>query len=248
MKNAPAAAIDELMEQASRALVQTDYFQAEALCLRALRRAAQRRDYERLARICLPLQESRRQRRHTAIDSGFRAVVSALPDARAALAPGLYLLQPPMLGVDTRRFREVADRRRVPAMVLCREPMTRAEQWPVVAVTEGTMLEMVTVRVRVAPPPGTVASETGPTRDNAPTPPAEWFIAAQEALGDAAIAMIKADDHPYWRVDDLLAFLDAVPDHEKLIQALADTCREAALVAPPEKPRRKAPLDNPRSF
>ena len=46
--------------------------------------------------------------------------------------------------------------------------------------------------------------------------PADWFIAASEALGDAAIAPVAADD-----VEAFEARVAWVPDHEKLHQALA---------------------------
>ncbi|MFN3311207.1 MAG: ABC transporter permease, partial [Thermomonas sp.] len=43
-----------------------DYFAAERLCLEALELAHKACDYERMARICLPLQEARRQKRDLA--------------------------------------------------------------------------------------------------------------------------------------------------------------------------------------
>ncbi len=60
--------IDELMERASLALARTDYFGAERTCLRAIARAVAASDWERAARMCLPLQEARRQKRMLAID------------------------------------------------------------------------------------------------------------------------------------------------------------------------------------
>ena len=61
---APEAAppsIDALLDRASKALCACDYFEALDLCLRVLTRLQRAKDFERLARVCMPLQESRRQ-------------------------------------------------------------------------------------------------------------------------------------------------------------------------------------------
>ncbi len=66
----PAAEIDRIMEQASQALVDTDYLTCERLCESALGMARQANDFDRYARVLLPLQEARRQRRQVASDGG----------------------------------------------------------------------------------------------------------------------------------------------------------------------------------
>jgi hypothetical protein len=65
--------VEELMERASGALGRMEYFQAEELSLKALLRARGRDDFERMARICMPLQEARRQIRQIALDAGLRS-------------------------------------------------------------------------------------------------------------------------------------------------------------------------------
>ena len=45
-----------------------------------------------------------------------------------------------------------------------------------------------------------------------------------------------------------LEALDALPDHEKLHQALAAACREAIHAPAPERPRRRGRHDDPFSF
>jgi hypothetical protein len=231
---AKARAIDALMERASKALEATDYFEAEALCLRAFGEARERHDFDRCARICLPLQEARRQIRQLACDAGGSVtVLAALPEGRARPSPGMYLIEPPLVGAAAREFRALAARHRVPTMILAREPATRAGKWPVVGVGTGPR-EPIVVRVQVSPP------DVGPD--------AGWFQATQEALGDAAIvkapAGVPADHH----VDDLADLLEAVPDHEKLIQELARACVAAAGSPVSTVPRRR-PLDaNPFSF
>ncbi|MBS0196774.1 MAG: hypothetical protein JSR77_08455 [Planctomycetes bacterium] len=224
---------DRLMEKASEALARTEYFEAETLCMRAWEAARAVNDFERLARICLPLQEARRQRRHEACDAPTTVVLNELPGPKQKLAAGRYLIEPPLVGIDVRTLREIADRQRVPIMALAREPLTRAGKWPIVGVGTG-MREPVVVRIQVDPPQG--------------TPSVAWFMATQEALGDAAIAKapkpVPADHH----VDDLMEHLEAVPDHEKLIQALEAACRAAVGQPISKSPRRRPIMDNPYSF
>lgn len=225
------------MERAERALLATRYVEAERLCRRALERARRRRDYGRMARILMPLQEARRQKRQLASDADRRALVSRRTGG--SIRAGFHLVQPPLVGIDARDWRERADESGTPVFVLCREPMTKSGQWPIVAVgpTGGRMFPVV-IRTRVPPPP-TRGTKRSPTRDAADiTPPAAWFEAAGEALGDAAIASVPGSLHPAWRVDDLAELLDVFPDHEKLHQRLEEACREALIAPPPgRRPR-----------
>jgi hypothetical protein len=225
------------MERASAALARTDYFEAESLCLKALERAIRARDFTSIARIAMPLQEARRQRRHEATDVGAVTTLrefAASGTGAAALKPGCILIEPPMIGADARTLRALAERKRIAVMVLVREPTTASGRWPIVAVGGGTFRPAI-VRVQVQPP------ERGQI-----TP--AWFLSAQEALGDAAIEKVK----PTWpadhRVEDLLEYLEGVPDHEKLHQALAAAAREAATQPPTPYPRRRGLLDDPFSF
>jgi hypothetical protein len=204
--------IDDLMERASRALVATDYFQAEELALRGLLAARRILDFERMARICLPLQEARRQRLQQALDVAVSVrVVNSLPaDDSAAIEPGCVLVVPMLVAADARRLRECALSQRVPLAVLCAEPMTQTRLVPIAA------LGQVVVRTKVRPP----AQLAKPSKS--------WFQASMEALGDAAIDEIDPILQGERRVDAILDRLDAVPDHEKLHQRLADACRAAA--------------------
>lgn len=279
------------MEQASVALVERRYFEAERLALQALRKAHAARDYERMARIVLPLQEARRQKRDLAVaacvptagagsaaaswiagaktsgrggkpargrgstatrsggSSGLRpigvyVIDGDLPGPKS-LRPGCYLVTPPRVGVDGRALRELADKREIPIVVTVREPTTQAGMWPVVSVGP------VTLRAKVPPPAARLgrkpASASGRARGTtkpavgvgaksagagdtlvSEAPPPEWFLAANEALGDAAIEAIPATASVHQRVDALMERLEALPDHEKLHQALADAARDAA--------------------
>ncbi|QOI99655.1 MAG: hypothetical protein HRU70_03855 [Phycisphaeraceae bacterium] len=241
--------VDDIMERASEALASASYIACESLCVKALARARAAGDFDTMARVCLPLQESRRQLRHAAVDSGLCFVQTSLPRKGSDLTPGMYLAQPPMIGIEARRLREKAHAAGVPVLVVCREPMTQAGLWPIVAVGEGGLMDTVSYRVRIRPPEGVVPAETGITKDVMASPPdAAWMLAASEALGDAAIASVDPAAPAAWRADDLLFALGAIPDHEKLHQRLADACREAA-AEPPIAPRSRRPRhDDPTGF
>ena len=239
--------IDRLMDRASLALAETRYFDAANDAAHALNRARRENDFERMARICLPLQEARRQIRQFAAEAATDAetpvvVVSHPGDLRGPLQPGCYLIQPPMIGADARVLRETAFKRRIAVSVLAREPLTRKGLWPIVGVGE------VSVRVQIEPPVPLERRDDHITKDGYEGPVAlAWFEAAGEALGDNAIAAFDENLHPHWKVDELMEALEACPEHEKLHQALASACREAAGSSEPTG-RRPSPFDNPFSF
>ena len=246
--------IDEMMDRASEALVENRYFEAASLARRSLARARQALDFERMARICLPLQESTRQIRLTATDAAARAaqanghavtVAMSASDLSGQLIAGCVLLQPPLIGADGRSLRMAAERTRSPLLVLTREPLTRTGQWPIVG------LGRVAIRTKVDPPFELPRDEGTQRKDlyaGDPPLPLSWFESAHEALGDAAIEMDAKNRHPWWRVDDALERLDVVPDHEKLHQHVAALCREAAAASPPDESRRPSAMDDPAGF
>lgn len=243
-----ARLIDDLMEKASAALVSTDYFAAETLCLKAMQRAFLARDYERMARICMPLQEARRQRRQQAVQAGSTFMMKTLPSRGMTLASGCYLLEPPVIGIEARVVRDWFARKRVPVFVIVREPKTSAGKWPLVGVGSW-QAQPISVRVQVDPPEGfenLPAWEQGETTRKGPPP--SWFEHAQERLGDAAIQKVD----PAWpadhRVEDVLEYLEAVPEHEKLVQLLERTCREALVALASPLPRRRAQINDPFGF
>jgi len=234
--------IDEMMDRACGHIAAAEYFDAERLALRSLLAARANLDFERMARIVLPLHEARRQKREAALDAGVVALIRTTDDIPKPLVAGCYLLQPPMIGRDGRSLRETLDRKRLPSSVLTREPLTRGGLWPIVGV--GPMV----IRTQVAPPwPIERVEKSISKDDDRRIPPADWFAAASEALGDAALAALADGDHPHYRVDDLLDFLDAHPEHEKLHQALEQACRAAIGTPEPTLPRRRG-LDDPYTF
>lgn len=244
--------VDELMERASLALARTDYFAAERACLRALQKSINASDWERAARVCLPLQEARRQKRMLAIDAAGPAgarIVSRPETVTGRTEAGCYLFQPPLVALDARRFRLAADERELPVFVLTREPMTRAGEWPVVAV-----VGQLSIRTRLGPPPGVRPVPGGmsnecPTGDTLDGPvPINWFTAAAEALGDSAIRRLNPEDPAAHRALDCAEFLDAFPDHEKLHQQLEAECRRALVEPAPLLPRRRPTVQDAYAF
>lgn len=230
------------MEQASESLVKRRYFEAEKLCMDALRSAISGEDYERAARICLPLQEARRLKRQLAIDSGRIEVVSEGLGEGYVFKPGCYIVCPPRVGAEARAIRQLADEQQVPVITFAREPTTRAGLCPLVAVGP------VTVRAFIdEPPPVTQPKPRKGAKQTQPLalpavkglfgvyvpPPIEWIVAASEALGDAAIAQVTSPVAAD-RVDDLFARLQSCPDHEKLHQRLMEACEQAT-----REPKRK---------
>jgi hypothetical protein len=247
-KNSLTDPLDRLMDRASLALIEMRYAEVHELASRALAQALARSDYERLARIALPLQEAHRQIRQLATDecpTHITGVIDALP--RTPLTPGLYLVKPPLTAMDARQIREQHWATGVPIFLLTREPLTREGDWPIAAVGVGE--QTVTARVKVRPPVPVRPSPTSPSKDeHDELPTREWFEATHEALGDWAIAKPPAGDPPAWRVMDFIEYLDALPEHEKLHQALAAEARKAMDTALPTMPRRRALMQNPFSF
>jgi hypothetical protein len=208
---AKAARIDELLQKGQAALKATKWFECERLAHRALELAHNAGDFARMRRAIPALQESRRQRMLMA-SSGRATKVKVLVEPMGEdhnLAPGLYLLQPPLVGSDARRARLRTLQREVPALLLCREPTTRLGLTPIVAIG------LLTVRARIDPPEKPAA------------PSKEWFLFAMEELGKAAIGMIDTGMDAVRQVDTCICLLDAVPDHEELHATLATLCEQA---------------------
>jgi len=210
MATVKSTSVNSLMSKAQQALSRNHWFEAERLCARALDMARSEGDFNLMARILLPLQEARRQRMQAAFDSRKLVILDEPMGDERQLETRCYLVQPPLVGADARRLRLLALEREVPAMFLCREPKTQLGLCPIVAIGQ------VTVRTRIEPP------------KKWDKPDLAWYVEACELLGDAAIETLDRTAEPARQVDALLERLDAVPDHEKLHQVLAEVCKEAA--------------------
>lgn len=100
------------MEQASQALVRMEYLRCEQLCQTALAEARRTSDFDRYARILLPLQEARRQRRQIAVDAGVTILAAPRLEPAEVLeryrSGCLLLVSPPYTVGDEQAIRHGA--------------------------------------------------------------------------------------------------------------------------------------------
>lgn len=212
MAKSRAEGVTDLMERAEAAARRRAWFEAERLSIKALSIARAADDFDAMARILLPLQEARRQRLAEAFETKKVLLIAEAPNEQTQVSPGIHLVEPPLVGADARRFRLLALEQEVPVAVVCREPITRMNECPVVAIGP------VTIRTKIAPP----------KKPSAPTP--SWMAKALEQLGDSALENLDPGMDLLKRIDHLLNCLETHPDHERLHQALAELCREGARV------------------
>ncbi|MGA0172936.1 MAG: hypothetical protein ACO3NL_04710, partial [Phycisphaerales bacterium] len=164
-----AEGVTDLMERAEAAMRRRAWFESERLASKALSIARAADDFDAMARILLPLQEARRQRLAEAFETKKVLLIAEAPNEQTQVSPGIHLVEPPLVGADARRFRLLALEQEVPVAVVCREPITRMNECPVVAIGP------VTIRTKIAPP----------KKPSAPTP--SWMAKALEQLGDSAL-------------------------------------------------------------
>lgn len=208
--------LDALMERASRLLTDMDYLGSEALCLDALAIAKQANDWTAYARIVLPLQECRRQRRMIAADTAVQLGTNACwNDPR----DGCVAVSKPLdRGAAERLAHDVADNQKYVEVLWCdNEP--DADAW--------TLSTFGDIQVSCAVPAPNAAwiNQRLVSGDEGFTAAGHWFIAASEALGDTALARVEAPLGSLERVEQLEHMVAAVGDHEILHQRLADAAR-----------------------
>lgn len=222
-----AKKIDDLMERASDALSHMRYFEAERMAAKGLAMAREANDFERMARIVMPLQESRRQRFQQALDVEGVEIIDEPVEEETVLDAGCYLVQPPLVGADARRLRLAALMNDVPVAIVCREPKDQLGLIPVVAITPGK-----TLRAKVRPPKKSQGFDQA------------WLVEAMEELGDASLRALDPELEITRRIDALIMYLDALPEHEGLHTALEESCREAMHADPSKRrsPSRKKPV------
>ncbi len=224
--------IDEQMERASEALARMNYLACERLCLESLALARGEGRFEDYARILLPLQESRRQRRLTAAEGGIRLGTAGLEgepvDWLPRLNPGCILLTRPHGPAQARDLLNLAHERGLHIEVLLADNATADEKWQLRAFAGPD------VRCDVDAPPRTWrdrwlhAREVQAGQGEIELEPSGYFLAASEALGDEALRMAESEENILARLARLEACLEVITDHELLHQALARTAREAA--------------------
>jgi len=181
------AAIDAQMETASQQLADLDYAASEATCLDALAAARAAEDWNLYARIVLPLQECRRQRRVHAADAGIQVGLAKGADVPET---GCVVFTAP------------------------HEP-TDAHAWETAGRDAGRLVQGL-------------YAQAAHRKTWRITKAVHFFIASGEALGNAALERVTADEGTVERVDQLEAAIAAVGDHEILHQRLADAARALA--------------------
>ena len=250
MTTTAAGELDAMMEAASQALARMDYLVCESHCLDAMAIARQRQDWPYYARILMPLQEARRQRRMIAAEAGVRLGTASLEgDPSAWLehmrvantqgdAAGCIVLTQPHNADDAHRLAQaVASSGRCIEILLADSPVT-ASQWTLRAYADDGPDVDCTIP---APPAGwrdrwlgpedgrqaAVDASAATTEDVSRSAyrPVDWFLDGAEALGDAAIAQVQTPLGQSERVVILERCLKVVTDHEKLHQALEKAAR-----------------------
>ncbi|MFK7961244.1 MAG: hypothetical protein AB8G96_12060 [Phycisphaerales bacterium] len=201
----------------------SDAFEREQLAAKALRAARDGMDLRAIPAIAERLAEVRTARRQRAIEADALYMLDEPFDDETPVLPGLYLLEPPLLvGADARRLRLMAFEQQVPAMTLCREPITRLGQCPLVAIAPGA-----TMRTRIDPPDGE-------------SPLEHWVVQAYDELGRFAIGSLDPEIAAIKRLDQLLDRSDALPEHGPIYDTIATVAIEAAVEEEdPNAPRRR---------
>lgn len=130
---ADTSPIDPLMERASAALAEMDYLTCERLCEQALQLARDGDDFDRYARILLPLQECRRQRRQIAEDHGTAVFAGEEREdvgliLKAQPTGCILLLDPPYSADDASALRAAAreNEQMVEVLLLDQKALTAA--------------------------------------------------------------------------------------------------------------------------
>ena len=232
---------DTIMARASLKLVNMDYLACEADCLEALGLARAEGDFTAVRRALRPLQEARRARRMLAADAavfvGAEPAEGAGPDATrpervVASGAGCVCLtgDPAAAAARLARARDGG----LHAEVLVGEPLPEdPTRWAVAAppTPDGPPgspgpTDRGLFPAEVPAPPAQMLGRALHPDEALPggTTPRHWFIAAGEAVGDAALAWARGVA-PAGTVERLAALelaVAAVGDHELLHQALAD--------------------------
>ncbi len=203
------------MRSASESLARMDYLTCERLCLEALAASRQAQAWPEYARILLPLQESRRQRRMIAADGAVRLGTTELMSKPAGWLDEhpacCIVLTRPHDESTARLLLETARDRGQYVEVMWADNPSDAPTWSLRSFAGPA------VRCQLPEPPCPLQEKW--TRD------AQWFLLANEKLGDAAIESVTAPAGRVERVALLEACLDVITDHEKLHQRLWDAAK-----------------------
>jgi hypothetical protein len=224
------AELDAIMEDASTALVRMEYLRSEALSLKALRLARAAGNWAYYARILLPLQEARRQRRIIAAEGWVRLGTSDLSGDPAkwldTIQAGSIVVTHPHNAEAAHSLDRLARRRQRYVEVLFADNSSDSPTWTLRSFTGPA------VQRDVPAPPREWIGRWLKQGDVAKTPdgktPGDWFIDATEALGDAAMESVAPRGDALAKVEALETCLEVVTDHEFIHQHLGAAARELA--------------------
>ena len=181
--------IEELVKKSHKALSKSKFFDAERLANEALYAARDQDDFARMAEILPPLAEARGKRLDQALEATTITILDEPLAAEPSINPGCFLVRPPLVGADARRYRLAALERKIPVAVICREPTTKNGMIPIVAISSGA-----TIRLHIEAP------------EDEDSPDLDWFLDCLDALGDWSIEMLDPQEDVERRIDKLLAF------------------------------------------
>lgn len=228
--------LDATMRRASAALAKMDYLACESLCVEALAVTRQARQWAQYARVLLPLQEARRHRRMIAAEGTLRLGSASLAGAPADwlddLAPGCIVLTRPHTAEEAHALVQVSRQRQLFVEVLWADSAVGDDTWQL------RSFEGPKVHLACGAPPRDwrdrfVHSDPG-GQSYAPHPvspalrPADWFIDATEALGQAALANVRQPPDTVACLEALEECLHVFADHEIIHQRLGDLARNLA--------------------
>ncbi|MFA9478024.1 hypothetical protein ACERK3_06905 [Phycisphaerales bacterium AB-hyl4] len=223
--------LDQLMQRASEALVKMDYLGCETLCLQALGIARQQTAWSYYARILLPLQEARRQRRMIAAEGTIRLGSAGLEtpavDWLERLQPGCMVVTHPHTADDARALDDAVHQQQCHVEVLYANPASTRGTWTV------RSFRGPDVHALLPAPPEAWQHRwldehthlPHAAEDSTIATPADWFLSAAEALGDAALDQVEMGLPSLDRLMQLERALQVARDHEILHQRLGDAAR-----------------------
>lgn len=239
--------VDSIMEQASLALMRMDYLDCEAHCLKALALTRQQQDWANYARVLLPLQETRRQRRMIAAEGVIRIGTADRDEQEQDQAEawleqmpngGCMLVTQPYAADQAAKLARAAKAGNQYVEVLYADNATDASSWILRSFDE-QIDDGPAIECKIDAPPAPwlnrwlnhngAEHQTGEP-NGSPGKPADWFLDACEALGDAALAQVPDMLDPLQRIKALEQCLGVVTDHEILHQRLWQAARKAALM------------------
>ncbi|QQE12401.1 hypothetical protein JD969_02695 [Planctomycetota bacterium] len=224
--------LDQTMEQASQALAQTDYLLAESLCLEALAAAKQAEDWNYYARILLPLQEARRQRRIIAADGIIQLGTTKYhgPHLQEWLTQnnaGCIIITSPCKEQDAADLLAQARNQKLHVEVLYAQ--VDDDNWTI-RIPNYPSIEFTTPAPPPAwcnkPIPAAMIPESG--HSIYANGPAGLFLYICEQLGNVAIDSLPSDLNHTDRIQALEQHLHAIGDHEFLHQQLTTAAKDAS--------------------